>query len=736
MATVARREKHWKADQQVFEKRGQWYTGTNAAGQTITLDGYSAFPTVKVQLYDTTNNLFSTEFKQVTALTGEANGFTFDQATRIITFGDGTDGYKPAAATHNIYVEYWALPGGSSTTYPGYMRVQDGDGTTVADVVAAMKHVVDTGVAKGTQTNTTLVDTDKAWTVDALIGKTIIIHVEAATTETRTITDNDATSVTVATWTTNPVTTVTHYEIRDTQNALCVDVVGGITISEMNVETDPKVAQYKSSPPDLANNQDTQVLADVKGRTVVVGPQADGAAVTGSPVLVGGQDGTNAQSMLTDSSGRPNVVGAGADGAAVAGNPVLVAGQDGTNAETLKTDSTGRLEVIGGAADGAAVAGNPVLIAGQDGTNAQSLSTDATGQIQTAHDANTNPVFAKVTDGSNEVEVAVDGSAAKTKGIQALGTDGTNAQIVKTDATGRVEVIGGAADGAAVAGNPVLIAGQDGTNAQSISTDNAGQIQTAHDANTNPVFAKVTDGTDELDIATDGAAVKTKGVQVMGTDGTNAQTISTDNGGQIQTAHDANTNPIFSEITDGTTDVDVMPLSAAVAPTGVLGVAGEIVDFDTSGSTDFTPAIGIMGQSSAGALPILVTTDGEVVVSQENAISTTTLTWTGDGAAITDKAPDTDTAIDIAGAKSISVQLQTPAVTGGVSTFDCYVISSPDNSTYDDTAYVQPFDDIAESKELTKAVTPGPYYVKLRLTVNTANPAAAENTVAKVVVVK
>ena len=86
------------------------------------------------------------------------------------------------------------------------------------------------------------------------------------------------------------------------------------------------------------------------------------------------------------------VVGKAADGAAVSGNPILIAGQDGTNTQSIKTDAAGELQVdvltvpdvtvVGKAADGAAVSGNPVLIAGQDGTNAQSIKTDAAGELQ------------------------------------------------------------------------------------------------------------------------------------------------------------------------------------------------------------------------------------------------------------------------------------------------------------------------------------------------------------------
>ena len=116
--------------------------------------------------------------------------------------------------------------------------------------------------------------------------------------------------------------------------------------------------------------------------------------------------------------------------------------------------------------------------------------------------------------------------------------------------------------------------------------------------------------------------------------------------------------------------------------------------------------------------------------------TTTAYQWSGDDGAITAEAPDTDTAIDISGAKSISIQLKTCNVAAGVSTFDVDVMTSPDGSTYDDTAYVSPFSGIAEGKEVTRSITPGPYYMKLRLTVNTTNPATGENTLAKVVVVK
>jgi hypothetical protein len=80
------------------------------------------------------------------------------------------------------------------------------------------------------------------------------------------------------------------------------------------------------------------VFASDQTALQVEGRAADGAAVTGNPVLIGGQDGTNAQSLLTDTSGRLNAVGAAAQGAAVAGNPVLIGAEDASgNAQRLRT---------------------------------------------------------------------------------------------------------------------------------------------------------------------------------------------------------------------------------------------------------------------------------------------------------------------------------------------------------------------------------------------------------------
>lgn len=85
-----------------------------------------------------------------------------------------------------------------------------------------------------------------------------------------------------------------------------------------------------------------------------------------------------------------NVQGAGAEGAAVSGNPVRMGGSDGANIRSLATDASGRQIAVGAAADGAAIAGNPLAMGVYDGTNAryqrnaQSVDNSSTSTVQQA----------------------------------------------------------------------------------------------------------------------------------------------------------------------------------------------------------------------------------------------------------------------------------------------------------------------------------------------------------------
>lgn len=222
---------------------------------------------------------------------------------------------------------------GSSTSSPSYSRIQDGLGTALANVVVGARYTWDNGEAKGTQSSSTLKDTDKAWGTDELAGMQITIHTEGGSTppETKDILSNTADTITISgTWANNPVSGTTHYKVTDTGNGLLVkgfDV--SIQADEVNI-TDFKAGHYKSSPPDLTENEDTQFLTDIKGRMIPGGFDAEGAALTVRPIPVAGKDGAG---------------------------------------------------------------------------NVQALATDTSGQIQTAHDVNTNPIMSEITDGTTEAEV-------------------------------------------------------------------------------------------------------------------------------------------------------------------------------------------------------------------------------------------------------------------------------------------------------------------------------------------
>jgi hypothetical protein len=95
--------------------------------------------------------------------------------------------------------------------------------------------------------------------------------------------------------------------------------------------------------------------------------------------------------------------------------------------------------------------------------------------------SNANDVLLAVHDTTNDTlkigGLAADGAAVAGNPMLVAGTDGTNAQTVSVDTTGRQVVVGAAADGAAVSGNPVRIAGKDGSgNTQDLLLAATGQL--------------------------------------------------------------------------------------------------------------------------------------------------------------------------------------------------------------------------------------------------------------------
>lgn len=210
--------------------------------------------------------------------------------------------------------------------------------------------------------------------------------------------------------------------------------------------------------------------------------------------------------LATDQPSLTNgmtVGGAAADGAVVAGNPVLMGGQDGTNAQSILTDTTGRQVVVGAAAAAAAVAGNPVMGGVYDGTNAQYTPGTTTGAFVSGNVASDIPVTANPLLGGGRAStatpsaVSADGDAVagwltRTGATVIAGTDGATSRPLNMDSSGsvfvvqstasslKVQAVGSVASLSADSGNPMKVGGVFTTNANqsAASTGNRVDLQT------------------------------------------------------------------------------------------------------------------------------------------------------------------------------------------------------------------------------------------------------------------
>lgn len=146
-----------------------------------------------------------------------------------------------------------------------------------------------------------------------------------------------------------------------------------------------------------------------------------------------------------------------------------------------------------------------VIVIGDPSTNAGVAPVDATNGLAVDVKGSALTSLQLLDD-----VVATDGSAVLTKGFQMAGTDGTNAQVISVTTAGVVNV----ADGSG-----------------SLTVDNAGTFAVQVDGSALTSLQLLDDV-----VATDGSAALTKGYQVCGTDGTNAQIISTTTTGAVNVA--------------------------------------------------------------------------------------------------------------------------------------------------------------------------------------------------------
>jgi hypothetical protein len=190
----------------------------------------------------------------------------------------------------------------------------------------------------------------------------------------------------------------------------------------------------------------------------VQGNASAGATNLGRSLIVGGTDGANNRTLLTTTGGALVVhisnalPAAGASmlqtvGAAVTNQGYPMLGTDGTNARGLLTTTGGALVVHVSNAQptpsgismtqtvGAAVTTQGYPMLGTDGTNARGLLT-TTGGALIVHVSNTAPGGGA---GGSSMTQTV-GAAVTNQGYPMIGTDGTNARIIRTDTLGRVSL--------------------------------------------------------------------------------------------------------------------------------------------------------------------------------------------------------------------------------------------------------------------------------------------------------
>lgn len=205
------------------------------------------------------------------------------------------------------------------------------------------------------------------------------------------------------------------------------------------------------------------------------------------------------------------VTGSAANGAAVSGNPLLIAGYDGTTTRTLKTDATGNL-LVNGVQD-ARQTGNIIAattVVGPYSVNNRNVTTvtvsgtyagvsfvveasdnggttwfglqcinNATGQASSTWTPGTNATasYDAAVGGYTHIRVR---ATAWTSGTAAIGV---SSQVFAYDPVVAALSQGLAATGTALVGNPVLIGGSDGTLARNLSTNTSGHVNIADGGN-------------------------------------------------------------------------------------------------------------------------------------------------------------------------------------------------------------------------------------------------------------
>lgn len=227
------------------------------------------------------------------------------------------------------------------------------------------------------------------------------------------------------------------------------------------------------------------------------------------------------------------VHGPAAENAAVGGNPLLAGGRYDATPRTLDDGDVGAVALDADAAVHVSDGGNSLTVDGTVTANLSATDNAVLDAIQAA-------VEGTLTVGSHAVQedgaaltalqliddaVYTDGTGTPSKGLAVMGTDGTNPQLVSVTTGGHVHIHDGGnaitVDGTVAVSGTVTVGSHAVTNAGTFAVQEDGAALTALQLIDDAVY-------------TDGTGTPSKGILIMGSDGTNPQSILTNTQGCIR----------------------------------------------------------------------------------------------------------------------------------------------------------------------------------------------------------
>ena len=273
------------------------------------------------------------------------------------------------------------------------------------------------------------------------------------------------------------------------------------------------------------------------GQQVVVGAGTAGSGSGGVLSIQGVASGvtvpiTGTITAVTTITNPVTVVGDAASGSAVAGNPVLVAGQDGTDARTLLTSNTGQLHVV--ADTGSTTAVTQATAANLNATVVPGGSAIFEVSPTTAANTVSNTFFTQIGDGTHAATLNSTTYTAKYGlDVNLLGTLGT-----AFTTAGFVDIKG--ADGnvfvrQATAANLNATVVPGGSAVFEVSPT------TAANTKTNPFVSAITDGTNVITAAISAWGTAPTGTEVQGV---NALVLAGTAGGPTPKGYHVSSNAV------------------------------------------------------------------------------------------------------------------------------------------------------------------------------------------------